>query len=100
VPEHPCLLLPRSYSPGQAARILIVRLEKQYRAEERLAIEQMKRVHLRIERSASVLEEFARILRDRKESKEGAEKNAGQLHKHTDGNVPVTLTSRCSGLSN
>jgi len=57
---------PPGLSPLQAAGMLVVRPGKR-REEEQLVIEQLKRVHGSIGRSACLLEEFARMLREKED---------------------------------
>jgi transposase len=57
---------PAGLSPVQAAGMLVVRPEKR-KEEEQLAIEQLKRVHGSIRSSACLLEEFARMLREKED---------------------------------
>ena len=57
---------PAGLSPVQATGMLVVRPEKR-KEEEQLAIEQLKRVHGSIRSSACLLEEFARMLREKED---------------------------------
>jgi transposase len=59
-------------TPSQAAGLLVIRPEK-LTEEERLTLERLKGVHSEIHGSASLFEEFARMIRERKDGHDDKE---------------------------